>query len=91
MKKQTFILSVWCGSENYRNAEGRNRDFFRFSCKKVETVERYLRGYVTQAKEKGLEFLYPFFFAEDGRFEIESTPNGFDPEKVVLSGFIKDL
>lgn len=91
MKQQTFILSVWCGSENYRNAESRNKDFFRFSCKKAETVEKYLRGYVTQAKEKGIEFLYPFFFAEDGRFEIESTPNGVDPEKVVLSGFIKDL
>lgn len=91
MKNQTFILSVWCGSENYRNAEGRNRDFFRFSCKKVETVERYLRGYVTQAKEKGLEFLYPFFFVEDGRYMIENTPDGYNKDSVVASGFIKDL
>lgn len=91
MKKQTFILSVWCGSENYRDSEGLNRDFFRFSCKKVETVEKYLREYVTQAKEKGLEFLYPFLFAEDGRYMIENTPDGYNTESVVASGFIKNL
>lgn len=91
MKKQTFILSVWCGAEKESNAESRNRDFYRFSCKKVETVKKYLRGYVTQAKEKGLEFLYPFFFAEDGRYIIENTPDGYNMESVVASGFIKDL
>lgn len=91
MKQQTFILSVWCGAESYKNAEERKRDFFRFSCKKVETVKKYLRGYVLQAKEKRLDFLYPFFFAKDGQFEIENTPDGFNPEKVVLSGFISEL
>ena len=91
MKKQTFILSVWCGSENYRNAEGQNRDFYRFSCKKVETVEKYLRGYVAEAKYKELDFLYPFFFAEDGRYMIENTPDGYNAESVVSSGFINDL
>ena len=91
MKEQRFVLSVWCGAENYKNAEGRNRDFFRFSCHKAETVKKYLRGYVSQAKERGLEFLFPFFFAEDGRYKIESTPDGCNCEGVVSSGFIKDL
>lgn len=91
MKKQTFILSVWCDAENYIDAKGQDRDFFRFTCKKVETVKKYLCGYVTQAKDKGLEFLYPFFFAEDGRYMIENTPDGYNTESVVASGFIKDL
>ena len=91
MKKQTFILSVWCGTENYRDAEGCNKDFFRFSCKKAETVKKYLCGYVTQAKDKGLEFLYPFFFAEGGRYMIENTPDGYNTRKKEESGFIKDL
>lgn len=91
MKEQRFVLSVWCGVENYENAEGRNRDFFRFSCQKAETVEKYLRGYVSQARERGLEFLFPFFFSEDGRYKIESTPDGCNCVGVVSSGFIKDL
>ena len=89
MKKQTFIVSVWCGAENYNNAKGEDRDFFRFTCKKVETVKKYLHGYVTQAKDRGLEFLYPFFFAEDGRYMIENTPDGYNTGSVVASGFIK--
>ena len=91
MKKQTFILSVWCGAENYIYAKGEDRDFFRFTCKKVETVKKYLRGYVRQAKEKRLEYLYPFFFAKGGRYMIENTPDGYNTESVVAAGFIKDL
>ena len=69
-----YILSVWCGAEsyidaarNYRPNGGIKYDFFRFGCKRVETVRKYLRGYVEQAKLKVMEFLYPFFFREDGR------------------------
>ena len=89
-----YILSVWCGAEsyidaarNYRPNGGIKYDFFRFGCKRVETVRKYLRGYVEQAKLKGMENLYPFFFREDGRYAIENSDTG----KIYESGFIKDI
>ena len=89
-----YILSVWCGAEsyldasrNYRPNGGIKYDFFRFGCKRVETVRKYLRGYVEQAKLKGMEFLYPFFFREDGRYEIKYS----DSNEILESGFIKDI
>lgn len=91
-----YILSVWCGAESYIDAARNyasgdkkvcNYDFFRFGCKRVETVRKYLRGYVEQAKLKGMEFLFPFFFREDGRYEIKFS----DSNEILESGFIKDI
>ena len=89
-----YILSVWCGAEsyidaarNYRPDGGIKYDFFRFGCKRVETVRKYLRGYVEQAKLKGMEFLYPFFLCENGGYEIKYS----DRNEILESGFIKDI
>ena len=99
MAKQTFVLEVWCGASSPIEAE-RNRingnkdchyDFYRYCCKKAETIELYLVGYVEQASEKGLQWLYPFFFREDGMYQIVSTPDGYNSEGIVKSGYIKDL
>ncbi|WP_274972825.1 hypothetical protein [Bacteroides fluxus] len=89
MKNQTYILSVWCGADRYDKAENCNRSFFRFSCKKAKTVESYLIGYIEEAN--GYEFLYPFFFAEDGKYMIEETPDGYSTESIVKIGFINEL
>lgn len=88
MAKQTFLLEVWCGEKGTKDY---NRDFFRFGCKRASTVRATLIGYVEQAREKGLQFLYPFFFAEDGRYQIISTPDGFNKGEIVEEGYIKDL
>lgn len=85
---------MWCGAESYIDAARNYRansdvkyDFFRFGCKRVETVRKYLCGYVEQAKLKGMENLYPFFFREDGRYEIKLS----DSNEILESGFIKDI
>ena len=66
-------------------------DFYRYGCKSEKTIKRYLVGYVQQAKEKGLQWLYPFFFRNDGMYQIISTPDGYNKGDVVASGYIQEL
>ena len=99
MAKQTFILECWCGAptsiEAQRGQINRdkncNYDFYRYACKQAKTIERYLVGYVEDAREKGLQWLYPFFFREDGMYQIVITPDGYNREGIIKSGYIKDL
>ena len=99
MSKQTFVLEVWCGASTpieaerarYNGNKDCKYDFFRYDCKRIKTIEQYLIGYVEQARERGMQWLYPYFFREDGMYQIISTPDGYNSEGIVASGYIKDL
>lgn len=88
MAQQTFLLEVWCGNKGTKDYKW---DFYRFAYKKASTVRKALIGYVEQAKDNRWKFLYPFFFADDGQYQIISTPDGYNRGEVVEQGFIKDL
>ena len=94
MKKQTYILQVWSGAPTYIEAARQhngsmNYMFFRMACKLHTTVLKKLRNAVIEDKERGLYCEY--FHADDARYEIISTPNGYDKERVVSSGLIADI
>ena len=99
MAKQTFVLECWCGAPTPIEAERKriNGDkdckynFYRYDCSSEKTIIRYLIGYVEQAKEKGLQWLYPYFFRKDGMYQIISTPDGYNSEDIVAKGYIQDL
>ena len=94
-----FVLSVWCGADSYieaaRNSadraereKGSRHDFFRINCKRIQTVRKYIRRYVEQVKgDSCMEYLYPFFVREDGRYTITYS----DSEEILENGFIKDI
>lgn len=92
MEKQTFIVHHWTSgyanhTEAIRNKE--NWDFNRVGCKRVETAVKYLKNWVKEAPRWGN--LYKTLIAEDARYEIIATPNGYDGNEVVACGWIKDL
>lgn len=99
MAKQTFVLECWCGAptpiEAGRKCINGDKDceynFYRYDCSSEKTIIRYLIGYVQQAKEKGLQWLYPYFFRDDGMYQIISTPDGYNSGDVVASGYIQEL
>lgn len=99
MKQQTYILEVWHGAATFTEAGAKElngdktvgRDFFRFAYKKAATVKKVLINYVAQAEYKGMQFLYPSFFAPDGMYKIVSTPDGYHEDAVVEEGYIKDV
>lgn len=98
MKKQTYILEVWHGAATFSEAGKKDisgdktagRNFFRFGYKKASAVKKALKNYVSQAEDKGLQFLYPSFFASDGKYRIVSTPDGYNEDSVIEEGYIKD-
>ena len=94
MKNQTYILTVWCGAESYNEAVrnsvsnyGCKYNFFRFGCKRIDTVRKYLRGYVEQTKLKGMEMIFPYFVRDDGHYAIEIAETG----AIAETGPIKHL
>ena len=99
MKKQTYILEVWHGAATFTEAGKKEisgdktagRNFFRFAYKKASTVKKALKNYVSQAEYKGLQFLYPSFFAPGGKYRIVSTPDGYNEDSVIEEGYIKDV
>ena len=92
MAQQTFIIKVFKDAETYSDAlkTGKDYDFYRVACKKIETCRKYLKNWRKQAIEKGWQSLYRILTSDDGRYEIEATPNGYSGE-VVERGFIRDL
>lgn len=98
-KQQTYIIHVWNGADTYLEAVRKhsngdriwNYDFYRVSCKRVETCKKYIKNWRKQVIERGEQFLFPSLAAEDGRYEIVATPDGYHEEGVVASGFIIDL
>ena len=102
MAQQTFIIQHWYGAPTYIEAarrevnEGHNRkeyghDFNRVSCKRLSTALRYLKGWRNQAREQGWEFLFSTLTRDDAHYEIISTPDGYNEDKVVAAGMMKDL
>ena len=94
MKKQTYILQVWSGAPTYIEAARMhngtmNYMFFRMTCKLYQTVLKQLRSAVIDDRNRGLYFEY--FHADDARYEIIATPNGYDGEEIVSSGLISEL
>lgn len=100
--KQTFIVKTWYGAETYIQAakkevnngyspENCGHDFSRLTVKKKETALEYLKGWKKQAIEKGWQFLYRTYCREDARYEIVSTPDGYNEEEIVASGWMRDL
>lgn len=92
MAQQTFIIKFFKDAETYRDAirSGKEYDFNRVGCKKLGTCRKYIKSWRKQAIEKGLQSLYRILTSDDGRYEIEATPNGYSGE-VVERGFIRDL
>lgn len=97
--QQTYIIKVWNGADTYFEA-GRKRsngdrtcdaDFHRVGCKRVETCKKYIKNWREQVIEKGWQSLFRSLAAEDGRYEIIATPDGYHEEGVVASGMIIDL
>lgn len=80
--KQTYIIKTYGGGKY---------DFNRVGCKSVNTCIKYLKSWYTQAKEKGLTYLYPDLLAEGATYKIISTPDGYNEEEVVSEGVIIDL
>lgn len=102
MKKQTFIVSTWYGATSYIEAarkeanEGYNpekygHDFYRLSCKKLETALKYLAAWKAQAKEKGLNFLYRDLLQDGAQYMIMTTPDGYNEKDVVAAGYMSEL
>lgn len=97
--KQTYILKVWHGADTYIDAARKgingdktvDYDFYRFSCKKSDTVRKALIKYVEQAEYKGFEKLYPSFFSGTGMYSIVSTPDGYNEGETVETGYVKNL
>lgn len=89
MKRQTYIVKVWCNAPTWIDANPEDRDFYRVGCKKVETAIRYLKGWVKQSE--GYKSLYRYFFGKDARYEIIATPNGYDGDEIAASGLICQL
>ena len=88
--KEHFIIEFWQDAESYTESarKGTSHHFFRVAVKKIETVEKYTANWVKQAKDKGMEFLFPYFFSESGMYSICK----FGEEEVILkSGYIKDI
>ena len=92
MAQQTFIIKFFAEADSYRDAlrNDKPHDFERVGCKKIETCRKYIKSWHKQASEKGWAFVYKALLHENGRYEIEETPNGYDGE-VVERGFIRDL
>lgn len=93
-KKQTYILRVWSGAPSYTEAARQHNDpmnymFFRMTCKSHVTVLKKLKSAVMDEKRRGLYTEY--FHADDARYEIISTPNGYDEERVVSTGLIEEI
>lgn len=90
MKKQTYIIEI---NTEYAYTDRRSDyyDFFRVCCKRASTAAKYLKGWVNQAKENRLEFIYKCFFVEDATYTITATPDGYNMENVVMQGKISDL
>lgn len=90
MKKQTFVIEI---NTEYQYTDRRNDyyDFFRVSCKRASTAQKYLKGWVKQARDRGLEFLYKGFFINDATYTITETPDGYNMGNVVLCGKISEL
>lgn len=88
MKKQTYIIVL---NKDKIGDPSHVYDFFRVGCKRKETALRYLKNWKKQAIERGWKFLYPCFFCEGAKYEIIETPNGYDCETVVYSGYMSDL
>lgn len=82
MGKQTYIIHTSGGGKT---------DFYRVSCKKVETCLKYLKGWRDQAKEKGWNYLYKDLLSDDSTYKIISTPDGYHEKDLVASGFISEL
>ena len=80
--KQTYIIKTYGGGKY---------DFNRVGCKSVNTCIKYLKSWYTQAKEKGLTYLYPDLLAEGATYKIISTPDGYNEKEVVKEGIIIDL
>ena len=80
--KQTYIIKTYGGGKY---------DFNRVGCKSVNTCIKYLKSWYTQAKEKGLTYLYPDLLAEGATYKIISTPDGYNEKDVVSEGLIIDL
>jgi hypothetical protein len=91
-RQQTFIIYTFSGAETYTDAlcNGNPHNFYRVGCKKIDTCRKYIKSWHEQASGSGWEYLYKSLLADDGRYEIEQTPNGYDG-KVVERGFIRDL
>lgn len=80
--KQTYIIKTWGGG---------SFDFYRVSCKKVDTCIKYLKGWKQQAKEKGYTYIFRNLLADDAHYKIIATPDGYNETETVASGLMLDL
>lgn len=92
MAQQTFIIKVFTDAETYSDAlkTGKDYDFYRVGCKRIETCRKYIKNWRKQAIDRGFQRLYKSLTADNGRYEIEATPNGYSGD-VVERGFIADI
>ena len=88
--QEHFIIEFWQDAESYTESarKGTSHDFFRVAVKKIERVEKYAANWIKQAQDKGIEFLFPFFFSESGMYSICKSG---EEEVILKSGYIKDI
>lgn len=82
MVKQTYLIKTFGGGKY---------DFYRVSCKKVDTCIKYLKSWHEQARERNLFYLYPDLLSDGATYKIISTPDGYNEKDVVSEGLIIDL
>lgn len=84
MKKQTFVALLV-------DKDGNMKDFYRFSCKKAETVEKQVRS-AASAENVGMRGLLRTLWMRDGvvACEIRATPDGYHEEKEPVIRFAMD-
>ena len=84
MRKQTFIATLV-------DKGGEMKDFYRFSCRRAETVEKKVRE-AASLGNTGLSSLYRTFWMRDGvvACEIWATPDGYHKEKDPAIRFAMD-
>lgn len=79
-QKQTYIIHI--------NKGCKDRDFYRVSCKKLDTCKKYLKNWYEQGKKYGN--LYAEFYREGATYDIEETPDGYSGT-IVASGKMEEF
>lgn len=80
MSRQTFIIHI-----NRREAD---HDFYRVSCKKIETAMRYLKNWYEFGQEN---YCFRHFYRDGATYQIVETPNGYHEGAVVKEGLMNEF